>query len=65
MKSIACFIPFDDERIINSLKKFPEIKSVTVIDDFSSETMREIANRVREIDSTHIDPLTDKKSIGS
>ena len=65
MKSIACFIPFDDERIINSLKKFPEIKSVTVIDDFSSETMREIANRVRESDSTHIDPLTDKQSIGS
>ncbi|MCK9280622.1 MAG: glycosyltransferase [Melioribacteraceae bacterium] len=40
MKSIACFIPFDDGRIINSLKKFPEIKSVTVIDDFSSETMK-------------------------
>ncbi|MFA7287819.1 MAG: glycosyltransferase family 2 protein [Melioribacteraceae bacterium] len=43
MKSIACFIPFEDERVINSLKKYPEIKSVTAINDFSSKTMKRIA----------------------
>jgi len=65
MKSIQCFIPFDDERLKNSLKKFPEIKSVTVIDNFSTETMRGIASIEKGNDSTRTDSLTNKQPKGS